>query len=197
MGSQRVGHNWVTGLNWTEGTRKAFTKILWVKLETGSVGKESTCNAGNTGDDTLNPWVGKIPRVRKWQPIPVFLLGKFHLQRILVGYMVQRFAELNTTECAQTQPDLLVWMYGTVLWALLTNWKCATLQLYTYWNFNCLNCVNITLQNRDQKCSRFCKYNLLSQAKEFLCLIYSIHPIIWTQSFIHYVCQHYDSIIAI
>ena len=72
------------------------------------MGKESTCNAGNTGDGTLNPWVGKIPRVRKWQPIPVFLLSKFHLQRILVGYMVQRFAELDTTECTQTQPDLHV-----------------------------------------------------------------------------------------
>ena len=32
------------------------------------------------------PWVGKIPWRRKWQPIPVFLLGKSHGQRNLVGY---------------------------------------------------------------------------------------------------------------
>ena len=46
--------------------------------------------------------------------------------------------------------------------------------------FNCLNCVNITLQNRDQKCSRFCKYNMLNQAKEFPRLICSMHPVIRT-----------------
>ena len=31
-------------------------------------------------------WVGKIPWRRKWQPTPVFLPGKFHGQRSLVGY---------------------------------------------------------------------------------------------------------------
>ena len=34
----------------------------------------------------FDPWVGKIPWRRKWQPTPVFLLGKFHAQRSLVGY---------------------------------------------------------------------------------------------------------------
>ena len=41
--------------------------------------KESVCQC------RLNPWVGKIPW-RKWQSTPVFLLGKFHGQRSLVGY---------------------------------------------------------------------------------------------------------------
>ena len=31
-------------------------------------------------------WVGKIPWRRKWQPTPVFLPGKSHGQRGLVGY---------------------------------------------------------------------------------------------------------------
>ena len=34
----------------------------------------------------FNPWVGKIPWKGKWQPTPVFLLGKFHGQRSLAGY---------------------------------------------------------------------------------------------------------------
>ena len=34
----------------------------------------------------LDPWVRKIPWRRKWQPIPVFLPGKSHGQRSLVGY---------------------------------------------------------------------------------------------------------------
>ena len=34
----------------------------------------------------LNLWIWKIPWWRKWQPIPVFLPGKFHWQRNLAGY---------------------------------------------------------------------------------------------------------------
>ena len=34
----------------------------------------------------FNPWVGKITWRSKWQPTPVFLLGKFHVQRNLTGY---------------------------------------------------------------------------------------------------------------
>ena len=34
----------------------------------------------------FNPWVGKIPWRRKWQPTPVFLPGEFHGRRSLVGY---------------------------------------------------------------------------------------------------------------
>ena len=33
----------------------------------------------------FNPWVGKIPWRRKWQPTPVLLPGKSHGQRSLVG----------------------------------------------------------------------------------------------------------------
>ena len=34
----------------------------------------------------FNPWVGRIPWRRKLQSTPVFLTGKFHGQRSLVGY---------------------------------------------------------------------------------------------------------------
>ena len=34
----------------------------------------------------LDPWVGKIPWRRKWQPTPVLLPGKSHGRRSLVGY---------------------------------------------------------------------------------------------------------------
>ena len=34
----------------------------------------------------FNPWVGKIPWRRKWQPTPVFLPGKSHGQRSLAGF---------------------------------------------------------------------------------------------------------------
>ena len=48
----------------------------------GSDGKESACHAGGSRFD---PWVGKIPWRREWQPTPVFLPGEFHRQRSLAG----------------------------------------------------------------------------------------------------------------
>ena len=46
-------------------------------------GKESACRCRRRG---LDPWAGKIPWRRKWQPTLVFLPGKSHGQRSLVGY---------------------------------------------------------------------------------------------------------------
>ena len=46
----------------------------------------------------FNAWVGKIPWRRKWQPILVFLPGKSHGQRSLVGYSPWGREELDTTE---------------------------------------------------------------------------------------------------
>ena len=46
-------------------------------------GKESFCQCRRRG---LDPSLGKIPWRRKWQLAPVFLPGKCHGQRSLVGY---------------------------------------------------------------------------------------------------------------
>ena len=46
----------------------------------GSVVKESACQ-----ETWFDPWVGKIPWRREWQLTPVFLTGKSHRQRRLVG----------------------------------------------------------------------------------------------------------------
>ena len=46
----------------------------------------------------FNPWVGKIPWRRAWQPTPVFLPGEFHGQRSLVGYSPWGHKELDMTE---------------------------------------------------------------------------------------------------
>ena len=45
-------------------------------------------NAGDLRDSDLrfDPWVGKIPWKRAWQPSPVFLSEESHGQRSLVGY---------------------------------------------------------------------------------------------------------------
>ena len=59
--------------------RKPFFNIH--RFPGGSVVKNLSANAVR-----FNPWVGKIPRKRKWQPPPVFLPGKTHEERSLVGY---------------------------------------------------------------------------------------------------------------
>ena len=46
----------------------------------------------------FDPWVGKIPWRRKWQPTPVLLPGKSHGQRSLVGYSPWGHKESDITE---------------------------------------------------------------------------------------------------
>ena len=46
----------------------------------------------------FNPWVGKISWRRKWQRTPVFLPGKSHGRRSMVGYSPRGCKELDTTE---------------------------------------------------------------------------------------------------
>ena len=54
IGSQRVGHDWVIELNWRR------VRTSYMGFPCSSVGKESTCNAGDS-KDTFGPWIGKIP----------------------------------------------------------------------------------------------------------------------------------------
>ena len=46
----------------------------------------------------FDPWVGKIPWRRAWQPTPVFLPGEFHGQRSLAGCSPRGHKELDRTE---------------------------------------------------------------------------------------------------
>ena len=46
----------------------------------------------------FNPWVGKIPWRREWQPTPVFLSGESNGQRSLVGCSSWVSKESDTSE---------------------------------------------------------------------------------------------------
>ena len=54
--------------------------------------KKSTCQCRR---HQFDPWVGKIPWRKKWQPTPVFLPGKSHGQRSLVDYSLCGSKELD------------------------------------------------------------------------------------------------------
>ena len=78
MGLQRVGHDWVTELNW----------LMCLGFPHVSVGKESACQAVK---HRFNPCMRKIPWRR--QPTSVFLPG---------GYSPWGRKESDTTECTLT-----------------------------------------------------------------------------------------------
>ena len=66
--------------------------------------KNLPANAGDASDERgFGPWVGKIPWRRKRQYTPVFLPGKFHGQRSLMGYSPWGGKESDTTELTYTQ----------------------------------------------------------------------------------------------
>ena len=44
-------------------------------------GKESSCQCRRHKRLWFDPWVGKIPWKREWQPTPAFLPGKAHGQK--------------------------------------------------------------------------------------------------------------------
>ena len=61
-------------------------------------GKESSCQCWR---GRFDPWVGKIPWRRKWQPTPVFLPGESHGQRSLAGYSSRGHKESDMSKASE------------------------------------------------------------------------------------------------
>ena len=64
----------------------------------GASGKDPAYRCRRWKRHRLNPWDGKIPWKRTWQPTPVFLLGESHGQRSLVVSSPQDHKESDTTK---------------------------------------------------------------------------------------------------
>ena len=67
--------------------------------------KNPPANAGDMRHK-FDPWVGKIPWRRAWQPTPVFLPGESHGQKSQVGYSSWGHEELGMTEAAWHTHDI-------------------------------------------------------------------------------------------
>ena len=67
----------------------------WQGFPGGVNGKEPTCQYRRWKRHGFNPWVGKIPWRRAWQPTPVFVPGESHGQRNLEGYSPRGCNELD------------------------------------------------------------------------------------------------------
>ena len=54
----------------------------------------------------FDPWVGKKPWRRAWQPTPVFLPGDSHGRRSLVGYSLQGHKDSDMNEVAEHRDEV-------------------------------------------------------------------------------------------
>ena len=68
---------------WKRKINVYFTKLRLINerliyIASCFPGEETTCPRRRHGSLRFDPWVGKIPWSRKWQPIPLFLPGRFH-----------------------------------------------------------------------------------------------------------------------
>jgi len=95
-GSHRVGHDW---------SDLAAAAEIQLGLPRWHSHKEAACQCRRFRRQGFDPWVGKSPWRRKWQPTPVFLLGEFHGQRSLVGYSPWGHKQLDTTEQLNNKRD--------------------------------------------------------------------------------------------
>ena len=64
--------------------------------------QEPSCQCRRGKRCRFDCWVGKIPWRRKWQLSLIFLPGKFHGERSLMGYCPWDHRELHMAECACT-----------------------------------------------------------------------------------------------
>ena len=108
--------------------------------------KESICQCRRQKKCGFDPWVRKILWRRKWQPIPVFLLGKFHVQRHLEGYSPQGHKESDTTERAHAHTHkyiLTSWFTMCVSFRCTESDSCMCIYIYTHTHTNTYICVYI------------------------------------------------------
>ena len=119
MRSQRVRHNWAANtftfmMKYDGGGLVAKScPLIWNIVITKQLGlyggfpgsshaKESSCNAGDTGDVSLIIGSGRSPGGGKWQPTSVFLPGESYGLRSLEGWggglQFIRLKKLDMTE---------------------------------------------------------------------------------------------------
>ena len=92
VGSQRVRHNWMTN---THTHTHTHTHSVYRGLPWWLSGKAFACQSRRLG---FNPWVGKIPWRRKWQPVLVFLPANPRDRGAWQATFQEVAKELDTTE---------------------------------------------------------------------------------------------------
>ena len=102
-------------------------------------GKESACQCRRSRRSGFDLLVRNIPWRRKWKPTPVFLSGKLHRWRSLVGYSPWCHKKLDMTEQLSTYTVAVVFHSVLNLHFLSEYWCWALLHVHTgiSYNFHC------------------------------------------------------------
>ena len=66
-------------------------KLVYQCFPGGDSGKEPACQCRRCRRCGFDPWVGKLPWRRRWQPSPVFLSEKSHGQKIQGKHQKQKW----------------------------------------------------------------------------------------------------------
>ena len=115
----RLKQSW-TWLRWLSTWHLVY---IWVSLVVPV--KNPPASAEDTRHE-FDPWIRKIPWYRKWQSIPVFLVGKFHGQRSLAMRMQRvghdwaraRTVCICQSYCFSSSPLLLFCVHKSVFYCL-------------------------------------------------------------------------------
>ena len=88
--------------------RSQIREDPWTESFTGGavVSKELACQCRRHKKCGFSPWAKKTPWSRKWPPTLIFLPGKFHGQKSLVGYSPWGRKKLDMTEHLCTHLEL-------------------------------------------------------------------------------------------
>jgi len=119
-------------------------------------GKEPACQCKRHKRLRFDPWVGKIPWRRAWQPSPVSLPGESHEQRSLAGYSPWGHKESDMTEATYHSTPYRFLIQFNHLWFMFntifnivefksTIFLCFLFMLsvlYSLFVIPCLHCIN-------------------------------------------------------
>ena len=94
------------------GVAKSQTRLKQFSSSSSSSSRASLVaqmvkNLSAMQETPFDPWVGKIPWRRKWQPTPVFLPGKSHGERSLAGYSPQQVTKVGFDLVTKPPPPKL------------------------------------------------------------------------------------------
>ena len=88
----------------------------------GTSGKAPACKCRRCKRHRFDPWVGKIPWRRAWQPTPMFLPGESHGQRNLMGYSPWGCKESDRTKVIIFRTEAIKHTHIRTLLSLFVNY---------------------------------------------------------------------------
>ena len=98
-------------------------------------GKEPACQCRRHKRCRFDPWVGKIPWIGKWQPIPVFLPGKSRGQRTLADFSPWVRKELDMTEQKKKKKNFKTWKRIQMLFLLSYLFSRKPWKIHSSWHY--------------------------------------------------------------